>query len=336
MKIQQDSMLSLKNQVALNKQDNKNCRRSDLNGTQLVAGSTYTYDAKNRLNNLTHSNATSAVAFYNFEYDSADRITQISDVDGTTDYNYDLTNQLTGANHTDVDNPDESYSYDANGNRLTSHKHGSGYVRGANNRLESDGRYSFQYDGEGNLMSRTEIATNKVTEYTWDYRNRLVEVTDRSAAGTPVQKVAFTYDAMDRRLSKTVDANPFDTVGGAVTHFVYDRENVLLDFVDADGVAGANPPVLSRRYLFGNGVDQVLAQEDGTGGNVTWALTDYLGSVKDLVNNSTAIVPHTSYDSFGNVANQTNAALGSRYRFTGREFFKKSALSWGILMRLSH
>jgi hypothetical protein len=62
-------------------------------------------------------------------------------------------------------------------------------------------------------MSRTEIATNKVTVYTWDYRNRLVGVRDKSAAGTPVQKVAFTYDAMERRLFKIVDANPLDTLG---------------------------------------------------------------------------------------------------------------------------
>ena len=95
-----------------------------------------------------------------------------------------------------------------------------------------------------------------------------------------------------RRLSKTVN--------GEVTYFVYDRDNVILDFVDADGIEGETEAELDKRYLHGTRTDQVLAQEDGAG-DVNWHLADHLGSVRDLVDNSGNAVNHYVYDSFGNV-----------------------------------
>ncbi|MBW4497542.1 MAG: hypothetical protein KME26_31650 [Oscillatoria princeps RMCB-10] len=263
--------------------------------------------------------ANNVISFFGFNYDTASRITQIADLDGTADYTYDDRDQLTGANHSNSNNPDESYSYDGNGNRVSSSVNGSGYVTGVNNRLQKDGIYNYQYDDEGNLIRRTEIATGKVREFEWDYRNRLVGVVDKDAANAVIQQVAFTYDAMDRRIAKSVN--------GAVTHFVYDGDNVLLDFVDSDGTAGPNQPVLDRRYLHGPVVDQVLAQDSGAG-NVVWHLADHLGTVRDLANSSGAVVSHLTYDSFGNVIAQTNGTIMTRYLFTGREFDEETGLHY--------
>lgn len=279
-------------------------RYSDLSGSQLVRGTTYTYDAKNRLDVLSHGSGVS----YDFDYDNGNRITKIADVDGVTNYTYDKNNQLTVADHSNTNKPDENFSYDANGNRNS-----SGYQTGTNNRLNSDGKYNYTYDDEGNLILRTEIATNKVTEYQWDYRNRLAGVFDKNAAGNVTQEVGFKYDAMNRRISKKVGSNE--------TRFVYDRENVLFDFT----ASGANQPVLDKRYFYGSGVDQVLAQESAQGG-VLWALTDQLGTVKDLVDNSGSVANHVRYDSFGGVVSQSNSAFGSRYGFTGREFDAETGL----------
>lgn len=289
-------------------------RYADTDGTQLVVESNYTFDALNRLENLTQSNTTSTVAFYDFVYDGASRITQISDLDGTTDYAYDDRSQLLEADHSDLNNPDEVYSYDANGNRTL-----TGYVTGENNRLESDGQYNYEYDSEGNLSRQTEMATGKVRELEWDWRNRLVAVVDQDNAGNVLQEVTFTYDAMNRRIAKTVDTTPLDAVDGAVTYFVYDRENVMLELVDNDGAAGINSPVLSTRYLHGTRVDEILAQEDSAG-DVLWHLTDHLGTVRDLVDSSGTVVNHFTYDSYGNVISETLPAIDTRYLFTGREF----------------
>jgi len=301
-------------------------RYSNLSGNQLVTTSDYIYDNLNRLTTLTHSNTNNQLANYGFVYDAVGRITQITDIDGVNNYNYDTTNQLTGADHTNPNNPDESYTYDANGNRLSSSVHGNGYVTGANNRYSSDGTYNYQYDAEGNLIGQTFIATGTKKEFQWDYRNRLLAVVDKNALGAETQRVEFTYDAMNNRIAKTVDITPLNGINdGVVTRFVYDRDHVLLEFVDNDGTAGVNQPVLDKRYLYGTGVDQILAQENA-GGEVTWLLTDHLGTVRDLVDNSGNVVNHLQYDSYGNVVFETNPAIDTRYLFTGREFDSETGL----------
>jgi RHS repeat-associated protein len=287
-------------------------RYSDLDGTDLVVESSYSYDDANRLTNLTHGNSTTEIANYDLTYDAASRITQIKDVDGTSNYTYDKTNQLVGSDRTSL--PDESYTYDKNGNRTM-----AGYVTGENNQLLSDGKYNYEYDKEGNLVKQTAIATGKVQEFQWDYHNRLVAVIDKNAAGVATQIVKYQYDLFGRRLSMMVDKNPSDAVDGKIIYFVYDRDNVILDFVDADGVNGSAKPVLDKRYLHGTGVDQVLAQEDGNG-NVQWHLSDHLGSVKDLVGNSGVVLNHFTYDSFGSLIGETNPEVNTRYLYTGREW----------------
>lgn len=280
----------------------------------------------NRLDNLTHRNAAgSVVSFFDLDYDAASRITRITDIDGVTDYSYDDTDQLTVADHSDPANPDETYAFDANGNRISSHLHGSGYVTGPGNRLLSDGTFNYDYDNEGNLIRRTEIATGNYREFLWDHRNRLIAVFDRDAASAEIQRVEFTYDAFDRRISKSVDTNPQDMIDAVLTHFVYDRDDVILDFVDEDGAAGPNPLVLAQRYLHGPAVDQILAQEDSAG-NVLWHLTDHLGTVRDLADNNGAVTSHITYDSFGSAIVESGQSLDTRYLFTGREFDSETGL----------
>ena len=293
-------------------------RYSDFNATKLVTGTNYRYDTLNRLTEMTHSNATSPVAVHNFTYDTASRITQIAGVDGTTNYTYDKKGQLIAANSTNPLKPNEFYDYDPNGNRFSSSQHPDGYQTGSHNQTLSDNQFNYVYDNQGNLIRKTEIATGKLQEYQWDYRNRLLAVVDKAAGGQETQRVEFTYDAFDRRITKQV--------GDKITDFVYDGQDVYADFVDNDG-NGGKPPVLDKRYLHGPGTDQILAQEDANG-KVLWDLTDHLGSVSDLVDNSGAVQNHIIYDSFGNVLSQSNPDASSRYLFTGREFDRETGLQF--------
>lgn len=284
-------------------------RYSDLAGSQLVVDTSYQYDSLNRLERLAHDNSTSTVAFYDYVYDGDSRITSITDVDGITNYSYDDRDQLTGADHADAANPDETYEYNANGNRIQSHLHSSNYVTGLANRLLSDGSYNYEYDAEGNRIRQTEIASGKYRDFDYDHRNRLVAVIDYSSGGVVLQTVEFAYDAIGRRISKTVN--------GAITQFVYDGHNVLLDFVDADGVGGSEP-ILSQRYMHGPVIDQVLAQESAEG-SVLWLLADHLGTTRDLVDETGQLVNHIKYDSYGKVIEQADPSNEPRYLFTGRE-----------------
>ncbi len=96
---------------------------------------------------------------------------------------------------------DEDYSYDGTGNRTN-----DGYVTGTNNQLLSDGTYNYEYDGEGNRISRTDIATGEVTEYQWDYRNRLVGVVTKDINGDAIDSAEYIYDVYDRRIAKGCDS----------------------------------------------------------------------------------------------------------------------------------
>ena len=105
--------------------------------------------------------------------------------DGDADYTYDETNQLTDANYDGDWQADESYTYDAGGNRITANT--DTYATGDHNRLTSDGTYNYLYDGEGNRIARFEnndagdtisSGDTNITIYTWDHRNRLTKVTE--------------------------------------------------------------------------------------------------------------------------------------------------------------
>jgi RHS repeat-associated protein len=269
-------------------------RYGDLAGTLAVADSSYSYDPAGRLKNLTHKRGATTVASYGLVYDAANRITQSSGTDGTQDYAYDDTNQLTSANHTTQ--ADEAYSYDANGNRTN-----AGYGTGTNNGLLTDGTFNYTYDGEGNRTKRTEIATGKVTEYVWDYRNRLASVLFKDALGSVTKTIDYIYDGNNQRIGKRID-------GAVVERYVIDRNQIALVF---DG-AGSQ----THRYLYGTAVDQVLADETGVS---NWMLGDNQGSIRDVVDGNGSLVNHVVYDSFGKVQSQSNAGYDLRFGYTGRE-----------------
>jgi len=99
----------------------------------------------------------------------------------------------------------------------------------------------------------------RATFYTWDHRNRLETVTEKTAptCGSTNWIVTYAYDAFDRRVSKSLDNSPTGSIN-RYEYYVWDGDDVVLDFVDSDG--GATPSAsLDMRYLHGSAVDQILA-----------------------------------------------------------------------------
>ncbi|MBE9136916.1 hypothetical protein IQ254_06825 [Nodosilinea sp. LEGE 07088] len=271
-------------------------------GTTPVASTSYSYDSSGRLTQITHATAAAPIADYQLSYDAANRLTSLVSPDGTATYTYDARDQLTGADYTAQSN--EAYTYDANGNRTN-----AGYQTTANNQLTSDGVFTYEYDNEGNRTRRTRISDSAVTTYEWDHRQRLVAVNEGDGT-TVTQRVTYTYDAFDRRLSQSVDPDGDGPIAATAEYFVYDGDHIALVFDEAGNQ--------THRYLHGLGIDQILAEETANG-DVHWALTDHQGSVRDIIDNSGATLNRLVYDSFGRVTSETNPAFDFRFGYTGRE-----------------
>jgi RHS repeat-associated protein len=104
--------------------------------------------------------------------------------------------------------------------------------------LTNDANYS--YDDKGNLESDDYT----VFGYEYDWRNRLTKVTYN------MDTVAeFAYDALGRRISKTVD--------GETTYYYYDTMGRVI--AEYTGAAESNSVSLARTFVYGNGIDEVLA-----------------------------------------------------------------------------
>jgi RHS repeat-associated protein len=283
-------------------------RFSDTTGTNLVAETNHTFDSINRLAGITHSKGTTNIATYTQSYDDNSRITGITNKDGIAAYNYDETDQLTGADFSFQ--ADEDYTYDNNGNRTN-----TGYVTGVNNRLLEDPKYRCVYDLVGNRTKRTDKATSEVTEYAWDIRDRLSGITVKNVGGPVIKSANYKYDVYDQRISKTVDLDGAGVLAATTEKYVYgSNQNIALEF---DGNNN-----LTHRYLFGDGIDQIEADESN--GTVLWGLVDHLGSVRDVVDNSGTVKNHIIYDSFGNITSQTDSSVVFRYGYTGRKLDKES------------
>jgi RHS repeat-associated protein len=286
-------------------------RYADLNGNTLVAQTSYSYDLSGRLTNLTQQNNGTFYANDQWSYDSNNRITQFVSSDGTSNYSYDSRGELTGTNHTNQAN--EAYSYDANGNRTN-----TGYETGANNHLLSDGTFTYTYDNEGNRTSRTNIATGEVTQYIWDYHNHLTSILIKDSSGIITKAVDYTHDVYGQRLAKVIDTDGSGSAPAQTERMVYDRDNIALTF---DGTGNQ-----THRYLYGTGVDQILADETRT--SVNWALVDNQGSIRDIIDSQGIVLNHIVYDSFGQVTNQTNTSFDFRYGYTGRERDTETGLNY--------
>ena len=263
-----------------------------------------------RLIDLTHSQDTTTLANYNWVYDQDNRITGFTSKHGTANYSYDDLDQLLNAEYDYQD--DENYNYDDNGNRIN-----DGYIIGENNQVLSDGIYNYEYDREGNIISKTDILTGQVTQYQWDHRNRLTSATVNDSNDNLVKSANYTYDALNRRIGKEVDSDGDGNID-ETSRFVLDGDHIALTF---DGEGNQR-----ERFLHGAGIDQVIAQESD--GEVYWALSDNKGTVETVLNNEGDIVNEIIYDAFGNIESETDSNIEFRFGYTGRELDEETGLQY--------
>jgi RHS repeat-associated protein len=185
----------------------------------------------------------------------------------------------------------------------------TGYATGAANRMTNDGTYTYTYDAEGNRLTRSKGsgATLDLTTYTYDSLNHLIGVW-QTLGGVNQVVVTYTYDVLGRRVQQdeTIQSGATTT-----TRFAYDGQQVWADLTSGN--------VVQTRYLYGDGVDQVLARTDTTLG-LSFYLTDHIGTVRALTDSSGVIQDAIDYAAFGAVNFETSATYGGHIKYTAREY----------------
>jgi RHS repeat-associated protein len=189
-----------------------------------------------------------------------------------------------------------------------------------------------RYKDTGSVAGGFDVGDTDVTTYSWDHRNRLVEVTHYAACVVPSDLVVdYAYDFVNRLVRETVD--PDGTTGSEAveqTVFVYDGSEIVLQF-EGTGGEGLGASDLSHRYLWGPAIDQILANEQvdetlGTPERVLWGLSDHQGTIRDVVDNTGTAVDHRVFNSFGEMTHESATATDFLFAYTGRMLDKTTGL----------
>ena len=253
---------------------------------------TYTYDAKGDLIDIITQKAISTYK-QTYQYDKTGNRTSYTEPSGIHTYTYDPTYQLLSADHTNM--PDENYTYDQTGNRLNT-------TVDPANRLTEDANHTYTYDNNGNLIRKTHKITGIITQYTYDFENRLIKIT------LPLGITAeYKYDPFGRRIEKNIS-------GQITTKYLYDNEDIIMEYAT---IIPTNTNITTQ-YIHGPGIDEPLSMARN---NKTYYYhADALGSITRMTDQNGSTVQTIKYDTFGNIKSITNPLLIQPYAFTGREY----------------
>ena len=125
----------------------------------------------------------------------------------------------------------------------------------------------------------TDNGTGRKFEY--DAWNRMTRVLD----GTSAELVRYEFDALSRRHKR------FE--GTTETRYVYDGPRLLEEYVNP----GTGVFALATRYIYGGGLDELIAIE--TGGQRYYTYRDALGSIEAITDSAGVVVERYDYDAFG-------------------------------------
>ncbi len=222
---------------------------------------------------------------------------------------------------------DVVYTYDAVGNRLSSHDlisnrtiqttydaaHRTSEVTELLGGIAVHG-ILYQYDPAGNLTQRQSTlvlppAEPMAEQFQYDCEGRLVGYQNLING----EQQTTLYDGL---------GNKIVTIGSAGnTAYVYDGPNVTAEYSLADPTL----PALKTTYLFGQEIDEPLARIDAGTLDPAFYLKDALGSTRQIVDQVSAVQNNYEYRAFGELWTQATG-LPNDILFTGRQLDPVSQL----------
>src|SRR3989449_2183037 len=264
------------------------------------------YDKASRVTNMWTHRSGSVLESFAYAYDKAGNRLSMTEANGSwANYRYDNLYRLLNESYSN--GRSLGYTYDADGNRLTSREIKVGgslvvttYTYGKEDQLLkaaiAGAATTYTYDKNGN--QKTTVTGSATTTYAYDIENRLTSVTTSSSTTT------YGYSADGRRLKRAS--------GGTTTYFGNDP--VSPSRMDDTIAEYASTGTKTATYLHGASADELLGFK-----TTTWSSyqRDGLGSVTRITDSSGATSSAYRYDAFGATRSQTGPTNTSG--FTSRE-----------------
>lgn len=196
---------------------------------------------------------------------------------------------------------DQLFQFDAGGNVTDDATYDATTERLAT--FASSGTWTYGYDRAGNTTSATDGTTTWA--YGYDALNRLVSARRN---GTLISR--YAYDVTGQRMAKQVYSS---VSGGTVgfTAFVY-RGSRLSYEMNASST-------ITWKYVWGLGTDDLVAFRDAAGSHY-YAITDELGSVRNVKKRGAGWTMALRYQAYGALVDSAGPGVALRYRWTGREW----------------
>jgi RHS repeat-associated protein len=181
-----------------------------------------------------------------------------------------------------------TYTYDQNGNRLSRTAPGQLEVAtlDAQDRLLAYGKFSYTYNANGELATKTDTTTGQTTSFGYDALGNL-----RHVALPDGRQIDYVIDGFNRRIGKKIN-------GTLVRGWLY--RNGLTPVAELDG-AGA----VRAQFVFGDNKGSPAYMISG-GTNYVF-VTDDLGTPRLIVNADTgAIADQIDVDEFGRTVSESS------------------------------
>jgi RHS repeat-associated protein len=257
-----------------------------------------------------HSSGTSGFgnhSWVSYTPDSASRITGITDSGLSSDsftFTYDLLDRVKTGSST---NKNRGYTYDANGNRLTTTgtTASTETISTTSNRLSSTSGgivRTYGYDAAGNTTSFTGET------FTFNERGRMATAT--SSAG----ETNYVYNALGQLIEKSGN--------GGTTLLVYDEAGHLLGEYSSTGA-------LVQETIWMGDLPVATLRPNGSAVTIYYVHTDHLGTPRKITNPSgNTLMWRWDPDTFGSVA--PSGTLTYNLRFPGQYSLGESGLYYNF------
>ncbi len=250
---------------------------------------------------------------YAYTYDAESNITKKATEHGSYDYAYDDLYRLTAANNPSG-LPNEAWTYDKLGNRLTDNRRAGDWQYNGNNQLlksftTSGDPVTHTYDENGSLTRKQSQSADPTDNqsYTYDAANRLVEVKDRD--GNTV--ATYQYDPFGRRIAKTTSLN--------TTFFLYSDEGLIAEATPTGAIAteyGWQPNNIW-------GTDPLYIKTTKTNGQspeIFYYQNDHLGTPQKAVDSQGSVVWEARALAFGETTVAQGSTIANPLRFPGQYY----------------